>query len=111
MLSSLVFYVYSRTEISNIYKSNQRVLSTISRSANYLDLLGTSYCSTMFSNYNVRAFMFNKGSNAMLGIEAMNFLNNFHSSAPFLKSVYIYNGNRDIFASDYNGTIQKSDDL
>lgn len=108
-LSSILFYVYSSSAKGTIYDLNTKILSQISYSSTYIDTLAKSYCKSVFSNYNVASLMYDKNLDILNAVKAIRTVDALSMPDSYVHSVYIYNANQDLFISNTNGNIDKSD--
>ena len=111
MLSSILFYIYSRSVKDTINDLNTKILSQISYSSTYIDNLAKNYCLSVFSNNNVIPLMYDKNLDILVANRAIRSIDVLSIPDSYVRSVYVYNGNQDLFISNVTGGIYDSRDF
>jgi len=111
--SIFYFFAYVRNDLKSTYLSDVRNLTQTSKEVISMTESAQSVSFQIYRTFTISKLMFYPEPNIYDVVVAMNDLNNYLNSMPFIESIYVYNSEYDLFyvasRDSQGGTINKND--
>ncbi|MCA0756937.1 AraC family transcriptional regulator [Paenibacillus sp. N4] len=95
--SLFYFFTYSRIDLKKAYQSDLRNLTQTSKEVISMTESAQSVSFQIYRTFTISKLMFYTEPNIYDVTAAMNELNNYLNSMPFIESIYVYNSKNDLF--------------
>lgn len=111
LLSSILYYNYSKSSLEIWNSLNNKLLSQVSYSSVYMDELAQNFCKSLFLDNKVKAYIYNKNQDIIITGNAIRAVQAYAVPNSYIHSVYIYNSNLDLFISSKDGGFYNTPDF
>src|SRR5690606_39757440 len=95
--SIFYFFAYVRNDLKSTYLSDVRNLTQTSKEVISMTESAQSVSFQIYRTFTISKLMFYPEPNIYDVVVAMNDLNNYLNSMPFIESIYVYNSEYDLF--------------
>lgn len=111
MLSFILYINYQNSALDIINKSNRKILSKISYSANYMDELAKNFCISTYTDDDIISLIYSKTEDMFQIGNSIRKLYNSTVPVTYIQSIYIYNQSLDMYTSTVANSFYGSGDF